>query len=78
MKRIHRIAIYAQHTTRAGEVYLGWDGEEESDDFRIYEGTREELLEDARRMRRAFDPRPGGSSTAYMNKVGRSIEEYLT
>ncbi len=75
----HTIAIYAQHTTLAGRWAVAWDGETddaESDDYVVYEGTREQILADAD----AADERAaqsGAGDDVYWRRVARSLRQAM-
>lgn len=73
----YQIAIYAQHTTLAGRWARAWDpdtDDAESDDFMVYEGTRDEILADAD----AADERAAGAGAGddvFWRRVARSLRE---
>jgi len=72
----YKIAIYAQHHSSAGRWARGWDEDTDaqSDDYLVYEGTREELLSDAD----AADERAsqsGAGNDVYWRRVARSLRE---
>jgi len=73
----HTIAIYAQHTTLAGRWDQDWDADTDdaqSDDYVVYEGTRNEILADAD----AADERAAGAGAGddvYWRRVARSLRE---
>ena len=63
----HRIAIYAEHTTRAG--MLAPEPDEPSDDIWIIEGTTFELEERAD----AYAQRKGAGTAAYLRRCAETI-----
>ena len=73
----YTIAIYAQHTTLAGRWAWDWDpdtDDAESDDYLVYEGTREQILADAD----AADERAtqsGAGDDTFWRRVARSLRE---
>lgn len=67
----HRIAVYAEHTTRAG--MLAPDTGTPSDDIWIIEGTAFELEERAD----AYAQRKGGGTAAYLRKVAKTLRENI-
>jgi hypothetical protein len=74
----HTIAIYDQHTTSAGRWASAWDPETdaESDDYLVYEGTREQILADAD----AADERAaqsGAGDDVFWRRVARSLREAM-
>ena len=74
----HTIAIYDQHTTLAGRWASAWDPETdaESDDYLVYEGTREQILADAD----AADERAaqsGAGDDVFWRRVARSLREAM-
>lgn len=76
---MEHIAIWAEHTTRAGEVArkAEWPEDEGSPDYDWHSGERDELIADARAELDRRDPRPGGAGMAYRHKAARSILEEL-
>jgi len=74
-----KIYCYAEHTRRAGAVYLGDDPETEGDDVQLaYEGTREKIIAEARdRLATRYDTRPGGAGDAHDHRVARSVLQHL-
>lgn len=75
----HTIAIYDQHTTLAGRWASAWDpdtDDAESDDYLVYEGTREQILADAD----AADERAtqsGAGDDVFWMRVARSLREAM-
>ena len=74
----YTIAIYDQHTTLAGRWAWDWDPETdaESDDYLVYEGTREQILADAD----AADERAtqsGAGDDVFWRRVARSLREAM-
>lgn len=74
----HTIAIYAQHTPSAGRWASAWDPETdaESDDYIVYEGTRDEIIADAN----AADERAaqsGAGDDVYWRRVARSLRQAM-
>jgi len=75
----YQIAIYAQHTTLAGRWDQDWDpdtDDAESDDYMVYEGTREQILEHAD----AADERAaqsGAGDDVFWRRVARSLREAM-
>ena len=74
----YTVAIYDQHTPLAGRWALAWDAETdaESDDYIVYEGTRDEILEDAN----AADERAaqsGAGDDVFWMRVARSLREAM-
>ena len=63
----HRIAIYAEHTTRAGMLAL--EPDQTSDDIWIVEGTAFELEERAD----AYAQRTGAGTAAYLRRCAQTI-----
>lgn len=67
------ILLYAEHTTRAGQVCHDPDMAD-SHDVIEYTGDRDQLIADAReRTAKRYDTRPGGSGDAFAWKCCRSI-----
>ncbi len=76
MNDVKTIAIWCQHTTRAGQIYWGFDSEidGESLDYRIHTGTHAEILDDARCAdERAAES--GAGEDLYFRRVSRSLRE---
>jgi hypothetical protein len=69
-----RIATYAQQCGLHGEWVRTWDGETESDDYHVHEGTREELLEEADRWE-ASGRKIGAGEGLYRIGMARAIRE---
>ncbi len=75
----YTVAIYDQHTTLAGRWALAWDpdtDDAESDDYIVYEGTRDEILADAN----AADERAaqsGAGDDVFWRRVARSLREAM-
>jgi len=72
----HTIAIYDQHTTLAGRWAWDWDADtdSESDDYLVYEGPREQILEHAD----AADERAaqsGAGDDVFWKRVARSLRQ---
>lgn len=68
--RIFKFAVYAQHHTSAGRLaHVDFDNEDDEcmEDYQVFEGNREGLLEVAEAWSQ--------SSDAYMKKVARVICE---
>ena len=75
----YTIAIYAQHATLAGRWALALDpdtDDAESDDYIVYEGTREQILADAN----AADERAaqsGAGDDVFWACVARSLRDAM-
>ncbi len=69
-----RIATYAQQCGLHGQWVRTWDGETESDDYHVHEGTREELLEEADRWE-ASGRKIGAGEGLYRIGMARAIRE---
>lgn len=72
----YQIAIYDQQTTLAGRWARGWDAETdaESDDYIVYEGTRNEILADADAADECA-AHSGAGDDRYWRRVARSLRE---
>jgi len=73
---MYQIAIWDQQTASAGRWARGWDAEtdSQSDDYIVYEGTRNELLADAN----AADERAaqsGAGDDIFWRRVARSLRD---
>ena len=67
----HRIAIYAEHHSRAG--MLAPEPDEPSDDIWIIEGTAFELEERAD----AYARRQGAGTSAYLRRCAKTIRDNI-
>lgn len=73
-----KIYVYAQHSTVAGEVYLGDNAESTDDAILFDEGTAEGIVYQAvERLKRRNDNHPGGNGDSYDWKCCRNVLEYL-
>lgn len=73
----YQIAIYAQHTTLAGRWARDWDpdtDDAESDDFMVYEGSREQIIADADAADECA-AQSGAGDDVYWRRVARSLRE---
>jgi len=72
----YQIAIYAEHTASAGRWARGWDAETDaqSDDYLVYEGTRDEILEHANAADELASLSGAGDDIFWM-RVARSLRE---
>jgi hypothetical protein len=77
-----KIAIYAEHCIAGGR--RAWANEEDenwdSDDIIVYEGSDEELLEEAKQLEVAADEeerRRAGASTSFNRRVARAIRKAI-
>ncbi len=72
----YKIAIWDQHTASAGRWARGWDADTDaqSDDYMVYEGSREQILADADAADELASL-SGAGNDIFWKRVARSLRQ---